>query len=212
MTFAEGMKAIWGGVISTFAKFVADWIAKRIMLAVVDAAATRTEAASNAEATAGNATEASSNLYKTWSNVPYGVGLAAAGVQTAAMLLSLAATYASAYAIGGGTKVPAAAEGAWFGRPTLTMIGEGSRPELVIPDTSFETYSKNLAAGILAQNAGKRDTGGSGSVNVHLHNATILDTSNRGMEKLGNMVLSGIQVAGRRRGQVIKPGFVFGGI
>jgi hypothetical protein len=209
MTGAEGMKAIWDGIIGTFTQFVSEMIAKQIALSIAGKQATASKVADSAIQTGASLVSSAAQTYEAHSSIPW-VGIALAAGMIALMMSGMGEVSSKAQTTA--NRVPGAAEGAWFNRPTLTMIGEGSRPEVVIPDVSFERYSKNLAAGILAQNAGKRDTGGSGSVNVHLHNATILDTSNRGMEKLGNMVLSGIQVAGRRRGQVIKPGFVFGGI
>ena len=215
MTLGQGLKAIWQGVSGAIVQMLAQMVAKWIVAAI----AARIFKDSAAEAAQANAVaqqeSAAATLWATYSPIPFAGPALAAGF-IAMMNATLVANAASAKGIVG------AAEGAWFDRPTLAMIGEGRRPELVVPDVAFKDFATNLSANILAQErqaqaygrmasgyASSSQVGGEASpsvVHVSLAGAQIMDTSDRGLERLGNLVIDAVQVAGRRRGQVIIPG------
>jgi hypothetical protein len=151
------------------------------------------------------------------------VGPAIASAFIGMMNASLVANAAGAKGIVG------AAEGGWFDRPTMTMIGEGKRPELVVPDVAFKDFAANLSANILAQERqaqgygrqaagyarGAADAGGGAGamqeVHVHMAGVSVLDSSRRGLQQLGNHVLDALQVVGGQRGQILVPGRVVTG-
>ena len=147
-----------------------------------------------------------------------GGGPAIAAGFNAAMLADLAATAAGASGVLG--MIPAAAEGAWFGRPTLALVGEGSRPELVIPDTSFKDFAANLTRNVLAQERQAQDYQSLGAgyarsataatrnskgipatprsaptkVEVHIHGHW-LDSSTRGKQQLAEIIQGAVSNA-----------------
>ena len=74
--------------------------------------------------------------------MPY-IGAELAMAQIEAMEISVAAA--------GAAGVVGAAEGGWFDRPTLTVMGEGSQRELAVPEVSFKDWAGNLAANIMGR-------------------------------------------------------------
>jgi hypothetical protein len=222
MSLAQGLKSIWQGITGAIVQMLAQLAAKWIVTAI--AAKIFKDSASDAAKNNAVAQQesAASTLWATYSGIPF-VGPAIAAGFIAAMNASLVANAAGAKGIVG------AAEGGWFDRPTMAMIGEGKRPELVVPDVAFKDFAANLSANILAQERqaqgygrqaagyarGAADAGGGAGamqeVHVHMAGVTVLDSSLRGLQQLGNHVLDALQVVGGQRGQVLVPGRVVTG-
>jgi tape measure domain-containing protein len=142
MSLSEGLNAIWTGIADTIITALANIAAKYLVMTIaqkifgIESGATALAAASAQEAVA------AAGFFAAYAWMPWiGFGLAAANI--AAMEGVMAAMKAKA--------LVGAAEGGWFDRPTLAMIGEGTRPELVVPDTSFKDFARNLSANILSQ-------------------------------------------------------------
>jgi lambda repressor-like predicted transcriptional regulator len=222
MSLAQGLKSIWQGITGAIVQMLAQLAAKWIVAAI--AAKIFKDSASDAAKNNAVAQQesAASTLWATYSGIPF-VGPAIAAGFIAMMNASLVANAAGAKGIVG------AAEGGWFDRPTMTMIGEGKRPELVVPDVAFKDFAANLSANILAQERqaqgyGRQAAGyaqgaaaaGGGAmadppqINLHL-NGPVLDTTQRGLRQLGNHVLQALQAAGQERGQILVPGRVYSG-
>jgi len=158
---------------------------------------------------------AAAETWASYADIPFvGEGLAIA--QIAEMEGSMAAVAATAFATGG-----------VIDGPTLALMGEvpGVR-EVVAPETDFKTFAADLAASVVGRQGqvsgyssygsalAAGTSGGDGGlhqVHISMAGAQIMDTSDRGMERLGNLVLKGLQVAGQRRGSVIVPGRVVNG-
>lgn len=166
MTLGQGIKTIWRGIVSTIIQAISQLIARYLMLQIADAVLTKSQVAGSGVKTAAYLTEGAAGAWAAYGWMPF-VG---AGLATAQIAL-MNATVAAAGILGGASKVFAggslaeggevtgAASGGWFNRPTLTMIGEGTRPELVVPDVSFRDFATNLAANILRQERQAQDYG-----------------------------------------------------
>jgi TP901 family phage tail tape measure protein len=222
MTLSQGLRSIWQGVTGAIIQMLAQLAAKWVVTAI--AAKIFKDSASDAakDNAVAQQESAASTLWATYSGIPF-VGPAIAAAFIAMMNASLVANAAGAKGIVG------AAEGGWFDRPTMAMIGEGKRPELVVPDVAFRDFAANLSANILAQERqaqgygrqaagyarGAADAGGGAGamqeVHVHMAGVSVLDSSRRGLQQLGNHVLDALQVVGGQRGQVLVPGRVVTG-
>ena len=138
------LRALWqglsGAIIQVLAQMVAKWLVATLAAKIFKDTASDA-AKENAVA---QQQAAASTLWATYAGIPFAGPALAAGF-IALMNASLIANAASAKGIVG------AAAGGWFDRPTLTMIGEGTRPELVVPDVAFRDFAGNLAQNILAQ-------------------------------------------------------------
>lgn len=142
MSLGQGLKAIWSGIADTILNTLAQIAAKYVVTALANAIfGTETAAVSNTVASA-HEVAAAAGFFEAYAAIPY-VGLALAEGNIAVMEATMGAMRAK--------QVVGAAEGGWFDRPTFAMIGEGKRPELVVPDTSFKDFARNLTSNILAQ-------------------------------------------------------------
>ena len=232
MSFANGLKSIFQGISNAMSQMISQVIAKKMAGWMVDkgiaawekmrasqkaaevatniatgAVETTAEVTQSAVKTAAHTTEGTAGAWSAYGWIPW-VGAALALAQIAQMNQS----------------ITGAAEGGWFDRPTMTVIGEGKRPELVVPDVAFKDFATNLSANILAQEraaqayghqangyARARPAGGGGAepyatYNLHFPGAQIWDRSDRGQQDFGNWAMDAIQLAARRRGQVLAPG------
>ena len=228
MSFSQGLKSIWNGIVGAGAQMVsqmiAHWAMLQIQQAIFGAAAVTESVDTSVAQTDASLTAGAAEAWEAYGGIPF-VGAELAVAQIAAMEASVAAV-----------ALTGAAEGGWFDRPTLTIIGEGRRPELVVPDVAFKDFASNLSANILAQERQAQDytrqsagyanaavaqpgrgaqPGQAGAVtelHVHMDGATILDSSQRGMRNFGGMVIDGARAAARERSVVLVPGQVFGGL
>lgn len=142
MSLGQGLKAIWSGIADTILNTLAQIAAKYVVTALANAIfGTETAAVSNTVASA-HEVAAAAGFFEAYAAIPY-VGLALAEGNIAVMEATMGAMRAK--------QVVGAAEGGWFDRPTSVVLGEGRRPELVVPDTSFKDFARNLSANILAQ-------------------------------------------------------------
>jgi len=218
MTFSQGLRSIWQGISGAIIQMLAQMAAKWLVGAI--AANIFAEASSDAakEQAVAQQESAASTLWATYSGIPF-VGPAIAAGFIALMNASLIANAASAQGIVG------AANGGWFDRPTLTMIGEGPRPELVVPDVAFRDFATNLAGNILAQErqvqgygrmAAGYATPTSSASPLHLtiqQNAPIWDPSQRGLRGMAENFVDSVRTLERERSVVLRPGAAaFGGI
>lgn len=182
MTLGQGLKAIWEGITSTIIELLAQLAAKWIVTAIAAKIFKDDTASAAQESAIANQESAASQIWATYSSIPY-VGPVIAAAYIGVMNASLAANAASAKGIVG------AAEGGWFDRPTRAIIGEGWQRELVVPEVSFQSYSKNLARNIIDnerqtasyQRHGSASGGGDTIIHVHGH---VLDQSGRGLQTL----------------------------
>jgi len=150
MKLGQAMKSIWKGITDTvvqaLSQMVAKWIVGKIAAMLFQDTVTKTaQTAAVAQQEA-----AAAGIFAAHSYIPFAGPAIAAGL-VAVMNAALIANAASAKGIVG------AAEGGWFGSPTLAVIGEGSRPELVVPDTSFKDFALGLSQSILAQERQAQD-------------------------------------------------------
>ena len=142
MSLGQGLKTIWSGIVDTILNALAQIAAKYVVTALANAIfGEQTAVVSNTVAGA-HEVAAAAGFFEAYSAIPF-VGLALAEANIAAMEATMGGMRAK--------QVVGAADGGWFDRPTLTMIGEGHRPELVVPDTSFRDFARNLTANILSQ-------------------------------------------------------------
>ena len=144
MKLGEAMRSIWRGITSTVIQALAQMVAKWIVAGIASRIFKDTTVASANAAAVAQQGAAAAGIFAAHSYIPF-VGPAIAAGLVMMMNAALIANAASAKGIVG------AAHGGWFDQPTLTMIGEGQRPELVVPDTSFKDFAANLSANILAQ-------------------------------------------------------------
>jgi tape measure domain-containing protein len=144
MTLSQGLKSIWMGIVGTITQALAQLAAKWIMTSIAAKFFRDTTMETASAAAIAQQELAAASLWAAYAAIPFAGPALAAGF-IAMMNASLIANAASAKGIVG------AANGGWFDRPTLTMIGEGRRPELVVPDTSFRDFASNLTSNILAQ-------------------------------------------------------------
>lgn len=188
MKLGQAMKSIWKGITGTvvqaLSQMVAKWIVGKIAAMLFkDEVVAGSKAAAVAQQEA-----AAAGIFAAHSAIPF-VGPAIAAGLVAVMNAALIANAASAKGIVG------AAEGGWFDRPTLTMIGEGKRPELVVPDTSFRDFALGLSQSILAQERQAQDyrlqaaryvsqvpTGGSAAPSAMFPNAVIFTSNSAEMQ------------------------------
>lgn len=202
MSLSQGLKSIWKGLVNTIIGLLAELAAKFLVTAIAQAIFGKASQETAAKDAVANQISAASKIWNTYASIPY-VGPALAAGFTAMMQLDLMKNAAAAGAMG---TVAGAAEGGWFDRPTLTMIGEGRRPELVVPDVAFKDFATNLASNILAQervarghqtqaasyskSAGRAAASGGGSrMELHQHfNAPILDMTGRGKQQLAEIM------------------------
>lgn len=213
------LKSLWqglsGAIIQVLAQMVAKWLVATLAAKIFKDTASDA-AKENAVA---QQQAAASTLWATYAGIPF-VGPALAAGFIALMNASLIANSASAKGIVG------AAEGGWFDRPTLTMIGEGKRPELVVPDVAFKDFATNLARNILAQERqaqayGRMASGFAASapaaggmaagttVIQHIYqNAPVWDPSQRGLRGMGESLFDAMRASNHEREVVLRPGFL----
>ncbi|WP_257311104.1 phage tail tape measure C-terminal domain-containing protein [Geothrix fuzhouensis] len=169
-----------------------------------------------------------------------GVGIAGAAAGAASGAGSTGAGV-GAMSSGAGAVATVRDVGGLVTEPEFTWLAKNGIPEVVAPESDFKDWARSMVGmganlqanvnrnnriemGYALQGAGyaasavstSRDAAEQGEDPRVLHlsfpNAQIYDTSDRGRENLGNYVMEAVQVAARRRGQVIEPGQVFGGI
>jgi hypothetical protein len=188
--------------------------------------------------TIANDTEAASatqlavaETFAAWAMIPGGVAIAAAQVP------EIEATVASAGAVTARERGGIIG----LHGPEMFLGGERG-PEVIAPPSDFKDWanlnqnlgwnlgahqarvshlqaqasSYSAAAQQAAQGAGAGSgpgatQGGGGDVHVHIP-GPILDTSQRGLQALGNLIINAATTAARSRGQVLQPGLVFGGV
>ena len=189
-------------------------------------AATTTKTAANAASIGPNVGNAASQTFATHAGIPI-VG----AIIAAALVLVMLATM---------SKVKGRAVGGVVGEkgPELTMLGEKGL-EVVAPEHDFKDWARglvgmgaNLGANLTYHrasvealnrtaagyaNAPLRDQApaqeqsqGGHTIHVNLSGATILDSSEHGMRKLGRLVMDASMAAGRERGVVLQPGDMYG--
>ena len=227
MSLSQGVKTMASGVLQSVAGMVSQLIAHWLLYEVILKALGLSEGTENAGRASGALVTASAETWAAYAGIPF-VGPALAVAQIEAMYASMSASTAQA-ATAGAAVIPGAAEGGWFDRPTFAMVGEGKRPELVVPDVAFKDFAANLSTNILAQEraaqgyglqangyaraaAGRAGAGGETVMHVHLPNAVLLDGSQRGLRGLGALVIDGARSKAREIGVVLTPGQVFGGM
>ncbi len=231
MRLGQALKAVWQGIIGTIAQFVAQYIARMIALAIAKRLLGEQEKEVESSKAVASQHAAAAGIFAAHSGIPFVGPVIAAGF-IAMMNVVLGTNIASAK----GMSATARATGGLAGLhgPELTLLGENGIPEVVAPEKDFKAWAgsyaalgANLASSELREREyqtqasryaaqGSEAAGqGAGSpmiAHVDLRGATIMDTSDRGLERLGNMVIAATQVAARRRGQVVEPGQVFGGV
>ncbi len=239
MTFSQGLKAIWKGIVATVIQALAQLAAKYLVSAIA-ARIFGEQSAEGAKEQAGSAQlAAAAGIFQAHSGIPFVGPVIAAGF-VAMINATLIANAASAKA------VKARRVGGLVTEPEVTLLGEDG-PELVAPEHDFKDWARDLVSlGALHANLGAnlrkeeqtvsayqergvayaaqaaeqrapepREGGGLGqgtTLHLNLGGATILDTSSRGLETLGNHVLDALQMVAQRRGWSVTPGLVFGGI
>ena len=145
-TAAQKWNALWmgisGAVVNAVAKMGAQWLVAQAAQAAFGVAST-TQAVAIAEAeTSASLAAGAAGAWEAYGWMPY-IGAELAMAQIEAMEISVAAA--------GAAGVVGAAEGGWFDRPTLTVMGEGSQRELAVPEVSFKDWAGNLAANIMGR-------------------------------------------------------------
>ncbi len=179
MKLGQAMKSIWKGITDTVVQALSQMVAKWIVGKIAAMLFGDTVTESSQAAAVAQQEAAAAGIFAAHSAIPF-VGPAIAAGLVAVMNAALIANAASAKGIVG------AAEGGWFDRPTLTMIGEGARPELVVPDTSFRDFALGLSQSILAQERQAQDyrlqaarfttqapAGARGGGDIHIHGNVI---------------------------------------
>lgn len=227
MSLAQGMKAIWQGIVQTVIQAIAQLIAKWVVMTAVGSTLKGTENAADGARTTASLTTAAAETWAAYSWIPF-IGPAIAEAQIAAMGVSMAAAAAVA-SVAGKKVATGAAEGGWFGEPTNVVLGEGKRPELVVPDVAFKDFAANLSANILAQErqaqgyarqaagyASASRGGDFGAVPTvqhitHIH-GHFIDSSERGRRMLGEINTDAGRSFYREHQSVIRYGEVAGGL
>ncbi len=147
MKLGEGLKTIWKGIADTVIGALAQMAAKWIVATIAQEIFRKKQKATGLAAAEAAEVTAAAGYFVAYSWMPF-VGTALALANIGIMEATMAAMK---------VKAVGAAEGGWFNTPTLTMIGEGRRPELVVPDTSFKDFALGLSQSILAQERQAQD-------------------------------------------------------
>lgn len=142
MTVLQGITAIYKAISRIVIQSLGEVLAAQIKAAIMERILHKGKQQDNMATTGTNVVAASSEFFKAHAWIPW-VGAAIAIGMIALMANQMKQTKAQNGVVG-------AAEGGWFDRPTLTMIGEGSQRELVVPENSFKNWAGNLAANIAA--------------------------------------------------------------
>ena len=233
MTLGQGMKAIWNGIVSTVIQAVAQLIAKWIVMTVVKKALGIEEAAIDGGRTAAALTTATAETWAAYASIPF-AGPVLAMAQIGLMYGSMAASMGLAAGTGAATSAFGAgvytAEGGIIDKPTLTLMGEAGT-ELVAPEKNFvrwaeslQTNSFNLGANLSASDgvvsgygrqaagfASAAPQGGRGPQSLVIQvMGHVLDTSERGIRRFGELVVDGARAAVGERTVVLRSGQVFG--
>lgn len=233
MSFAEGLRNLWQGItqaiVGALAQMAAQWVTTQIVTVASEKAARKAQLTGELAGMTGAMGLAAAETWAAYAWIPY-IGPALALAQIAAMDAAMAPMFAST------TAAMAFAQGGVIDRPTLALIGEvpGSK-EVVMPESTAREWLENLTANILgneiqirdyqsqsARNSSsasrqvlsasrdKRSSGSESTMHVDLRGAQILDSSQRGLRKLGSAVMDGVRSKAREVGVVLKPGRTFG--
>ncbi|MBS1771160.1 MAG: phage tail tape measure protein [Acidobacteria bacterium] len=216
MTFSQGMKSIWKGIVGAVADAVAEIIAHYVAMAIARAVMGKAEQENAAADATAAQVSAAAQMFEANSGIPI-IGAAIAAAEVALMEITMAGVATAA-------TVPKHAEGGRFTRPTLGIFGEAG-PELIAPEMKFVDWTKNVGARVQDQMlAGTRTKAeaapqrqapaqsGGHVFHIDMRGATILDSSNRGMKKLGRKMVDAASIAMRQsNGGRLQPGVVFGG-
>lgn len=217
MTFSQGMKSIWKGIVGAVADAVAEIIAHYVAMGIARAVMGKVEQENAAADATAAQVSAAAQMFEANSGIPI-IGAAIAAAEVALMEITMAGV-ATASAI------PKHAEGGRFTRATLGIFGEAG-PELAAPEMKFVDWTKSVGARVqdqmlagtrtkvdsaAAQRQAPAQSGGH-VFHIDMRGATILDSSNRGMKKLGRKVVDAASIAMRQsNGGRLQPGVVFGG-
>jgi hypothetical protein len=159
-TGAQKWDALWKGLVGVVIQAGATMAANWLMTALVGSAVTKTALAQSGAKTAAYLTEGAAGAWAAYGWIPFiGAGLAEAqivamgiSVAAAGMLGSAAAvSYSGAADPNDFSSATGAANGAWFDKPTLTVMGEGMQRELAVPEVSFMSWAGNFAQNLLRQ-------------------------------------------------------------
>lgn len=143
MSFAQGIRSIWKGIVGSVIQAVSQLIAKWIVMAVVKKALGIQEAATDGGRTAASLTAATAETWAAYAGIPF-VGPALAMAQIATMYASMGASIGAAQGIGAGVQATARAVGGLVSRPELTLLGEAG-PEVVAPERDFKDWAAGFA-------------------------------------------------------------------
>ncbi len=234
MTFGQAMKSIWQGLVQTVAQAVGQIVARWVAMAIAKKLLGLQENAADGGRTAASLVTATAETWAAYAGIPF-AGPILAAAQIATMYASMAAstglataagTKVTAMAVGSRVDNPTLALIGEAGPEVVApersfldwarhLFGMGanlqaniSRNDRMVQDYSLKGASIASEAGSYAR-AGTAGGGGAepyATYHLSFPGAQILDTSDRGMERLGNMAIDAIQLAARRRGQVLAPG------
>jgi tape measure domain-containing protein len=222
MTLAEGLRAIWQGILNTIIQTLAQLAAQYMVSALVRKVIQKLEIVGDLAGMTGAMGLATAETWAAYAGIPFiGPGLALS--QIGMMNGLMAPVFASVI---GAT---AFAQGGLITKPTLGLLAEAGQNELAVPEVTFLGWAENLTRNLLRQErqvqgyqqqsmsyATRAKAGparqGAAPIHVHLRGATILDSSQRGLRKLGGMVIDGARAKAREVGVVLVPGAIFGGI
>jgi TP901 family phage tail tape measure protein len=238
MTFSQGMKAIWQGIVQTVIQALAQLAAKYLVTAIAARLFGEQSAEGAKQQAVGSQIAAAAGIFQAHSAIPF-VGPIIAAAYVAMMNAALVANAASA------TSITARRVGGLVTSPEVTLLGEDG-PELVAPESDFKDWAQDLVSlGALHANLGQnlrreeqvvegyhaqsssyaaqaseqqgsvKDPGPAApdtTLHINMSGATILDASSRGLETLGNHIMDALQLVAQRRGWSVTPGLVFGGI
>ena len=218
MNLRQGIQAVWKGIVQTIiqavAQIAAQWLVAQAAGAAFQAASVTQAVVRSQAETAASLAAGAAGAWEAYGWMPY-IGAQLATAQIEAMEISVAAA--------GAVKMVGAAEGAFFDRPTLTVMGEGRQHELAVPEVSFKDWAGNLAANIMGRqdaiNAYGRSSsqmatqfqaqagpGGNpmaalaGGGYVDLRGAVIAGESVESARIIGNLVKKGLTAFNKRRG------------
>lgn len=176
MTFSQGLKAIWQGIVQTVAQAVAQLIARWLIMKIVGAAMTKEEMAQSAAKTGASLTAGAAAAWEAYGAIPFvGAGLALAQIalmEASVAGVGLAGTIASAASGAGATGAGVADMSSGVGavatvrdvgglvtKPEFTWLAKNGIPEVVAPESDFKDWARSMIhmGANLQANIGRND-------------------------------------------------------
>ena len=233
MSLGQAMKAVWQGIAQTVIQAVAQMIARWVAMAIAKRLLGIEENTADGGRTAASLVTATAETWAAYAAIPF-AGPILAAAQIASMYASMAASTGMATAagakvtamsVGGLVEKPQFTWLAEKGEPEVVapqrsfldwarhLFGMGANLQANL------TRNDRIASGYLSQGAGyaseaveaaRASTAGGGgfggdTIQLSFPGMQVWDQSDRGKEQFGNWAMDAIQVAARRRGQVLVP-------